>query len=188
MAKSKFFKVNRLSRDVRTLFVLPGVLLLSFLAGCGNPEIEVSLTRKDLQQKIAPGFPIEKKVLIADVKLHSPEIYLTADKVGLKLSVDAILLKFPLSGKVDVQGVLTYNPSSGQFFVTDVAVVAVEVGNSAVNNSDKLKQIIAPLIVAHLQNTPVYTLPDDTLKQQLVGKLLKKVVVRDGVLIATFGK
>jgi hypothetical protein len=164
------------------------MVLVTGVSGCGNPEVEVTLTKEDLQQKIAPRFPIEKKLLVAEVTLHSPEIYLTVDRVGMKISVDALLLKFPINGKVDIQGTLRYDAPTGQFFVSDVTVIAVELSNQSMGKTDKLKEIIAPLIIDHLRDTPVYTLPDDTLRQQLVGKLLKKVAVRDGVLVATFGK
>ncbi len=185
--------IERSRRQHSTHFFGPGVLVI-FLAmgvavsGCGHPEIEVTLTRDDLQQKIEPKFPIEKKLLVAEVTLHSPRIYLTADKVGMKLSVDAVLLKFPIHGKVDIQGTLRYESTTGQFFVSDVTVIGVEVSNQSLGTTDKLKEMIAPLIIDHLRDTPVYTLPDDTIRQQLVGRLLKKVAIRDGVLVATFGK
>lgn len=185
--------MERIRRRPSTHLFGPGVLVIFLamgagIAGCGNPEIEVTLTTDDLQQKIAPKFPMEKKLLVAEVTLHSPRIYLTADKVGMKLSVDAVLLKFPIHGKVDIQGTLRYESTTGQFFVSDVTVIAVEVSNQSLGTTDKLKEIIAPLIIDHLRETPVYTLPDDTIRQQLVGKLLKKVAVRDGLLVATFGK
>ena len=156
--------------------------------GCSHPEIEVAISQQALQEKMAPKFPLERKVLIADVTLHDPNVYLTGDKVGMKVGVDAIFLKYPLKGTVDVQGGLRYVPETGQFFVTNIKLVDIEVSNSNMVNSDKLKQILEPLIADALQNTPVYTLPDETAKQQLVGTFLKKVAVRNGSLIATFGK
>ncbi|MBN2717336.1 MAG: DUF1439 domain-containing protein, partial [Deltaproteobacteria bacterium] len=156
--------------------------------GCSNPEIDVTMSQAEIQQKVAPKFPLQKKVLIADVTLHSPKVYFTDDRVGMKVSIDAIFLKYPLKGAADVQGKLRYVAQSGEFFVDEVDIVSLDAGNASLVNTDQLKKVIGPIVSNALQTTPVYTLPDDTLRAQLVGKLLKRVTVQGGSLIATFGK
>ena len=158
------------------------------LWGCGDQEVDVTIPQSDLQQKVAPKFPLHKKMLVVEVTLHSPNVYLRGDKVGMKLNVDAMFLKYPLKGTVDIQGGLSYVPETGQFFVTDVTIIGIEVTNTKQVDADKLKSVITPLLAETLKDTPVYTLTDKTLKEQLAGRFLKRVTIQNSALIATFGK
>ncbi|MBN2342437.1 MAG: DUF1439 domain-containing protein [Deltaproteobacteria bacterium] len=156
-------------------------------ASCSSPEVDVVISQQELQQKVAARFPLEKNVMIANVSLHSPEVYLPAGQVGMKLKFTAQLLKFSLSGSLDGRGTVRYDADSAQFFISDFELVSIDVAEKSFSNLDQLKSIILPMITSYLNETPVYTVTDTTVKGKITGKLLKRVEVKDNALVVTLG-
>ncbi|MBN2528835.1 MAG: DUF1439 domain-containing protein [Deltaproteobacteria bacterium] len=180
---------NLLWRDPVFKVFVPSILLLCIWIGaCGAPEVDVTISQKSLQEKVVKKFPKEKKILIAKVMLHSPEVYLVDDKIGIRLKMKATFLKYPLEGEVDLQSGIRYDSDKGQFFATDVEIVDLQVSNKSFGDTDRLKAIITPILSEALQEKPVHTLPNETMRQKLVGKFLKKIRVQGGEMIVTFAK
>lgn len=163
------------------------LFILVFTSACSKPEIDIEISQKSIQKKIAKKFPLTKSVMVAEFSLHSPQAYVATEKVGLKLKFDAKLLRYKINGTLDVKGALRFDAESGEFFVHQIEVVQVEVADKSFTNIDQLKSMVLPTLNSHLKETPVYTLPQKSVTQQLKGRLLKKVSVRDHSLIATFG-
>lgn len=167
---------------------LVGLFLIFIVCGCSNPEISITISQEEIQQRIAPRFPFEKNLMIAQFTLHTPQAYLLDSKVGLKLKFNAKLLRHQLDGDLNVKGTVRYNNDTGQFFVEQLEVVGLEVSDKSFSNNEQLQSIILPVLKSHLKDKPVYTLPDETIKQQLTGKLLKSVVVKDSSFVVTFAR
>lgn len=168
------------------------LLLLSLLLfGVQNAHAwTVELTEDELQAKINPILPIEKKKLLFTVRVSSIDVELKegSDRVGL---ISDMEIKTPhLStgkGRAYVDGKLAYNPVDGSFYFNDPQVKDVKFENIPAKYHKLVGRIFQRAIARRLAKTPVYKLKENKLKHQLAKTLLKSVKVVDQKLVLELG-
>ena len=159
------------------------------LAGCNSGEMVATMTRDEIQARIAPRFPISKNWLILNVALSEPEIFLSegANQIGIntKVELNIPLLK-PISGYLGIAAVPRYDAESKSFYLDQATVERLDLPGLMPELQDKARNAIESIARQELAKRPIYELKGRNLKEITAAYTLREVQVRNGKLQATF--
>lgn len=175
------------SSKIRLLLLL--ALLASIVLGCNSREVVVSLSRDEIQKRVAPLFPITKNWLILSIALSDPDIFLSegAHQVGLNTRVELnIPLLQPISGYLAVAAVPRYDTESKSFYLDQATVERLDLPGLRPELQDKARSAIESIARQELARHPVYQLTGRNLKEISAAYTLREVQVQSGKLRATF--
>jgi len=168
--------------------ILALVMLLTIL-GCDSREVVVSLSRDEIQARVAPRFPLTKNWLILNVALSEPEIFLSegANQIGINMRVELnIPLLKPISGYLGVAAMPRYDAESKSFYLDQATVERLDLPDLAPELQAKARSAIESIARQELAKRPVYELKGGNLQKITAAFTLQEVQVRDGKLRATF--
>ena len=168
------------------------ILILAFLTtivGCKSDDMVVTLTRDEIQARVAPRFPITKNWLILNVALSEPEIFLSegANQIGINTLVELnIPFLKPISGYLAVAATPRYDAESKSFYLDQATVERLDLPELTPELQAKAREAIESIARQELAKRPIYELKGRNLKEITAAYTLQEVQVHGGKLRATF--
>ncbi|HIJ90807.1 MAG: DUF1439 domain-containing protein [Desulfobulbaceae bacterium] len=164
-------------------------MLVAIIVGCDSREVVVTLTRDEIQTRIAPSFPISKNWLVVNVILSQPEIFLPegTNQIGINMLVEVnIPFMKPITGHLGATAVPRYDAESKSFFLDQAAVERLNMPGLIPEIQAKARTAIESIAQQELTKHPIYELKGRNLKEITAAFTLREVQVRDGKLRAIF--
>jgi hypothetical protein len=159
------------------------------MIACNAREVVVSLSRDEIQARVAPLFPLTKNWLILKVALSEPEIFLSegANQIGINTLVELnIPFMKPISGHLGVSAVPRYDAASKSLYLEQATVERLELPGLMPELQDKARDAIENLARQELAKRPIYELKGRNLKEITAAYTLREVRVHNGKLQAIF--
>jgi len=172
-------------------------LTLVALMGChAHDSITVHITREQIQQQLAPRFPIEKRELFLKAVFRDPQVLLTPDSNRIGMAATTLLQVAPeetITGRIALDGELRYEPESGQLFLKNIRLVDAHIDAISPQMEPAIKRLgglptvqlvfkeMCKLVPAKISDVKVGQLPADW-KGKAAQSVIRSVVVKgDGV-------
>lgn len=171
------------------ILVLAILITLVGCIGCDSREVVVTLTRDEIQARVAPRFPITKNWLVVNVVLREPEIFLPegTNQIGINMLVEVnIPLLKPISGNLGATTVPRYDAESKSFYLDQATVEHLDLPELMPELKAKARAAIESIARQELAKRPIYELKGRNLQKITAAFALREVQVRNGKLQATF--
>ncbi len=144
------------------LLIIPILtMLLSACLGVSDGKLTLDLSAAQLQERIAPKFPLEKCPLpFACIKLQNPKVHLLDHSERLQLGLDtgvAIAQQTATTGTAVVSAKLRFNAANGDIYLDDPRVESFALEGVPPALAALLTEHGGKFLAASLQNTPIYT-------------------------------
>jgi len=152
---------------------------------CGTSK-EITVQRLDIQNALAPSFPVEKDAVVAKAQLKSPEVYFQNGGLGVKLHYAGRYMKRVAEGQIEFRGPLVYKPDQGAFFMEKVEVVEFKVNRENHANKSALQAILEHFVTEFAAETPMYRLDQKEFATNLSKLLVKSLRTWRNGMIVTF--
>lgn len=168
------------------IFVLA---ILIIIVGCNSGETVVTLTRDEIQARVAPRFPITKNWLVVNVVLREPEIFLPegTNQIGINMQVEVnISLLKPISGYLAATVVPRYDAESKSLYLEQATITRLDLPGLMPELQAKARLAIESIARQELTKSPIYELKGRNIKEFTAAFTMREVQVRDGKLRATF--
>jgi len=165
------------------------IAIFIMIVGCDSREVVVSLTRDEIQARVAPRFPITKNWLVVNVVLSEPEVFLPegANQIGINMQVEvSIPLLKPMSGHLVATAVPRYDTEARSFYLDQATVTRLDLPGLMPDLEAKARSAIEAIARQELSKRPIYELKGRNLKEITAAYALREVQVRDGKLRAIF--
>ena len=169
--------------------LLLALLVLVALVGCNANETVVTLTRDEIQARVAPRFPITKNWLVLSAVLSEPEIFLSegANQIGINTRVELnIPFLKPISGYLGVAATPRYDAESKSLYLDQATVERLDLPELTPELQAKAREAIESIARQELAKRPIYELKGRNLKEITAAYTLQEVQVQGGKLRATF--
>lgn len=170
--------------------VVSGLLLLVVTQAALAFSHTIEIPEAELQQKVSAMMPLERKMYFITVTLTEPEVKLLGqtNRIGIASRIEASIPGgIKGSGRVALNGTLSYQSKSGEFYYTDPVITDLQVDGLPKKYLPQVRSITQVLLENALAVHPVYTLSDTNLKQALAKAVLKSITVTDGKLVVVLG-
>ncbi len=176
-AASSFFTSVLLLAGCATNFILPG---------------EVKFSHRELSERLAKRFPVEKSVAgLLDVKLSRPRVDAleeTGKPIRLGVSFDAdvklVLTNKNMSGMVVMSGIPRYNPATREIFLSDAKVNVLRADNMPDAISAAMGQAASGIAKDYLEGRALYSFKEEDLKRYGMTLHPQRVEVRrEGIVL-----
>jgi hypothetical protein len=138
---------------VAALVVLVAALVLG--AGCTTTR---AYTRDQLQARVAPRFPVEKRRSLFVVRMSNPQLAFAGERLSLALDLDATAAVWTTHGHAVVEGGVEYRAEDGAIFLRDPTVRTLDFDRVPPEWREPLRVAAEQLLVAQLAERPLYTL------------------------------
>lgn len=151
---------------------------------------DLTLTAAQLQAKIDPKFPIEKRYLVLVVlRLTDPVVKLKegSDRIGIAVKAMVSFEKSSCQGTAELSGGIHYDPATGQFSIVDARVERLDVDQLPPKYHAAALTVAGLAAKEYLDRYPVYTLQATDTKTSAAKLLLKSVRVENGSLVIRLG-
>jgi hypothetical protein len=155
-----------------------------------KPDLTLSFTREDLQQRVAAKFPFDQKLLFITVTYSNPSLTLNdgSDRIGIGLDAVAKLDGDRLvQGSIAGDWMIRYEPAHGEFYFDDPQIERFDIKGLSPSTQEMVARVAKPLIQEYLRRVPVYRLKPGDLRQDLARSVLKSVTVKRGKLYVVVG-
>ena len=163
--------------------------LLITMVGCNSGDMVVTLTRDEIQARVAPRFPITKNWLVVNIVLRDPEIFLPegTNQIGINMLVEVnVPLLKTISGHLRATAAPRYDAESRSFYLDQATVERLDLPGLMPELQDKARSAAESMARQELGKHPIYELKGRNLKEITAAYSLKEVQVRDGKLRAIF--
>ena len=146
-------------RQITQGFLL--LFLASMLAACGfsDGKFTLDFSAKQIQDAIAPKFPVENcRLPLACIKLQNPIVSLqdNSDRITLTLDTTVSILQQPVTGTAVVSAKPRYQPSTGEIFLDDSQIQDLKFPGVSPNVTNFVTQYGSALAKQSLERTPIY--------------------------------
>ena len=181
------------------LLIVTRKLMLRFLLSCtlllsSHSALAFSYTMEipenEIQQKVAAMMPIQKTKFLMTVVLSDPKVSLIQESNEVAVS-SPIDITAPAgingSGFVKIQGSVSYDAKSGEFFLRNPTIIEFEVKGLPAKYQSQIKLVVQSALESALATRPIYKLKDDNLKQKFTKAILKSVTVKGRKLLIELG-
>lgn len=180
--------VRRLT--VVIVLIVAAIVAAYLLIRLRQPDLTLTFTREDLQQRVAAKFPFDQKLLFITVTYNNPQVLLNdgSDRVGISLDANAKLAGDQLvKGHVAGDWQVRYEPAEGSFFFDDPKIDRFDIDGLPPSTQEQVARVAKPLIEEYLRRVPVYRLKPGDLRQDIARSVLKSVAVKQGKLFVVIG-
>jgi len=175
---------------VAVLVVTPILVVFTCLA----VGIKVQITEDDINRELAKGLPYSESYLdIVTITYEDAAAKLTkgSDRATLMMAarVEAQVLEEidVLRGSVVVTAGIRYEQNTGEFFMTDLEVVDVDI-EGVPPGYKAIVTLVADVAVGTMMDLyPVYVLNPDDFETSIASLFLRDVRFEDGYLVVTLG-
>jgi len=163
------------------------LLIVALVLGAGCTTTR-AYTRDQLQARVAPRFPVEKRQSLFVVRMSNPQVAFAGDRLSLAVDVDATAGAWTMHGHAVVEGGVEYRPADGAVLLRDATVRVLDFDRVPPEWREPLREIAEQLLVAQLAERPLYTL-DATHggDEARARKHLRRVWIADDRLMLLFG-
>ncbi|MDG9666588.1 DUF1439 domain-containing protein [Hahella sp. CR1] len=149
----------------------------------------LALTELDLQRYLTAHFPIETRKYLLGVRLHDPWVRL--DDARNRIAVGArVELQLPggfiSTGVVEMEGVLSYSPQEGAFYLFDPQITDLQLHPIPGRYLKPARAAVRIALSRYVAGAPVFQFRMDSLRHRLARALVKNVEVRRGKLRVRF--
>jgi len=146
----------------------------------------IVLSREEIQRAVEKKFPIEKRELILSATFSNPTVRLDegSDRIGLASSVDARLIGAKaLSGRLELDGRVDYDPPTGELYLTDPQVRTMEIAGLGERETGLAKSLASLALAASLDRVLLYRLKENKPKEAEAKRRVKSVKVTHGRVV-----
>ncbi len=166
-------------------FLIPFLaLLLTACLGVNDGKLTLDFSASQLQERIAPKFPVEKCPLpFTCIKLQNPKASLLAASDRLQLGFDTTVsvAQQPVQGSSVVSAKLRFNAAKGEIYLDEPRVESFALDGVPPAITALASEHGGRLLAASLQNTPVYIFQNAQM-DRLAKMAITDVKVVDGKL------
>jgi Protein of unknown function (DUF1439) len=166
-------------------FIIP--LLIPLLCAClgvNDGKLTLDFSASQLQERIAPKFPVEKCPLpFTCIKLQNPKARLVAASDRLQLGFDTTVsvAQQPVQGASVVSAKLRFDAAKGEIYLDEPRVESFTLDGVPPAIAALASEHGGRLLAASLQHTPVYTFQNAQM-ERLAKMAITDVKVVDGKL------
>jgi hypothetical protein len=172
-----------------TLARVTALALIALLAfACESREVIVTMTRDELQSRLASRFPIEKSAIVIDLLVKEPKLRLEdgSNRIGVEMVAEVSVLSKPsATGLIVASGVPRYDSDKKAFFLDQLKIESLELTGIKPEHEAKARALAEGLAHHALTRYPIYELKPRNLKEVGASFVLRSVLIRDGKLQAT---
>lgn len=181
--------------SLKKSFLLTGILFLltgGLYSYAASHRFEVQLEQAQIQQILAPHFPIHKEWLfgMAKMKIDLADITVPADSERLNASfggeINARGKSYP--GSATISFGLEYDSQNAKLLLTHPQVENISFAGLPESVSPSVINSLLPLVQERISQVALYQIQADASMQQLLlHKTLKNLQIHDGKVILAFG-
>lgn len=150
----------------------------------------MDLTAKNLDERLAPRFPVKKcQGSVICLTLSEPQVVLAEGSNRLGLSAVAVVEVggTPLAGRISLSGLPQFEAATTALMLKDVRIDSLGVAGVPSFLTGSLQNLAQPFVKQELERSPLYSFAGDSRQDQMARKLLKEVSVVGGKLRLRFG-
>lgn len=165
------------------------IVLLSF-AHLFAFEYDIELSQQQLQEKIEKKFPYEKKKLLTKTTLSNPKVMLKDGSEKVYMNSD-VTFNAPgdisLKAYVEFNGKVIYDNEKKEFYLQNLEIEQLNFDKIPAKFHNTIKSTLEAILPIILNQYPIYTLKENTLKKTATALLLKNIKVENNLMIITLG-
>ena len=172
---------------------LKGIVFLvafSFSQWVSALTYTIEVPKQIIEQQIAMHMPLEKKLLMATLRLSEPRLTLLEEtnEVSLFLNVDVIMLEgLKGSGRGELVGTIAYRAEEGAFYLVNPRIINLDIDHLPSFLFPKIARAAELLVARSLASYPVYRLNDKDTRHKMAKAALKNISVSRDTLLLTLG-
>lgn len=171
---------------------LMGLGCTSIPAVADAAQRELRFTAQQLNRQLAPSFPQRRCLFgMACVDLKNPKVELHRSDQRIFVDVDLALLMGTQQmgqGSARIAGHPHYDSTKGAFFLRQPSLQSLEVPGALGTEVQMARQLINAILAEDiLADQPIWVLDESDARQSLAKLTLRRIEVRDGVLVAIMG-
>lgn len=174
-------------KQTKSIFVYACIVLATWtLLNACSPVNQIDLSEADIQKRLTDKFPLKKcRLLLACVEVSKLNVKLPegSNRINFESPFTASLGQTKVSGRVAFNSTLRFDKESASFFLQDLAINNLEVGNASPEILNSIKTITTDVFRTVIENHPVYTIKKGTIESYLN---LSEVLVVNGKLRVIF--
>lgn len=158
---------------------------LTLLNACSSVN-HIELSEADINKRLADKFPFKKcRLLLACVEVSQLNVKLPegSNRINFESPFTASLGQNKASGRVAFSSTLRFDKESSSFFLQDLAINNLEVGNVSPEILNSIKTTTTDAFRTAIENYPIYTIKKGTIESYLS---LNEVLVVNGKLRVIF--
>jgi Protein of unknown function (DUF1439) len=179
--------MKNITHQIKSIFVYVCIVLaMSALLNACSFVNQIDLSEADIQKRLADKFPLKKcRLLLACVEVSQLNVKLPegSSRINFESPFTASLGLNKASGRVAFSSTLRYDKESASFFLQDLAINNLEVGNVSPEILNSIKTTTADAFRTMIENYPIYTIKKGTIESYLS---LSEVLVVNGKLRVIF--
>lgn len=160
------------------------VAVLALAAVCvRKPEVVLTMSRDDVQQRVSSKFPIEQKAFLLRAVYSDPVVRLepTSKRIGLSLTATVSFLEGRVArGRIEGDMSVRYDPDQAALFFDDARFSRLHIEGVSESVLQQVLPLANTLLHERLDRIPVYRLNANDLRHDVARGLLKEVDVQDG--------
>jgi hypothetical protein len=130
-------------------------LVLFMLPAC---TVTRTVTRDQLQARVAERFPVEKRRAVLVARLSNPMIAFVGERLSVALDIEATAAVWTTLGHAVVEGSVEYRPDDGGIYVRDPVVRALEFDKLPVEWRERVRAGCEQLLALYFVEHPLYAL------------------------------
>lgn len=159
------------------------------LTGCGKVTYTVKISSAQVNEQLQKGLPYTQRyAAVIDLTVVNIVVRLPEGSDRAEATTDCRVDALDTANVFEATFVLTagirYEPSTGEFFLTDPAVVSVDIGSLPARYEESVRLAADVAARTLLGSYAIYTLNPEDFKTNLAKLLLKEVSIEDGYVVA----
>lgn len=146
----------------------------------------IKIQENEIQAKVTSMMPIQRSKYFLTVILSDSKVNLIKESNQIALASPVVIMGpagLKVAGFVKIQGILSYEANSGEFFLENPTIVDFQVSALPSKYQNQVKSIIQLAAAGALRKNPIYKLNDENLKHRLAKSILNSVTVKDQILL-----
>ncbi len=166
-----------------------GCLLLLNATVVSAFNYSVLVSESTIQERLSTIRPLEKHTRFYRVSMSDLQVDLIKGSERVHFSAKILVSLFGAiqsQGRVKVSGAIEYNSESGQFFLIEPKVEAIDIADLPSSRIEKIRSVLQKVVSKALTKVKVYQLRDQSVRHKMLRSVLQSVAVsQDAQLLIT---
>lgn len=166
-----------------------GCLLLLNASVVSAFNYSVSVSESTIQEHLSTVKPLEKHTRFYRVSMSDLQVNLIKGSERVHFSAKILVSLFGAiqsQGIVKVSGAIEYSSETGQFFLIQPQVEAIDITDLPSSSIEKIRSVLQQVVSKALTKVKVYQLQDQSVRQKMLKSVLQSVAVsKDAQLLIT---
>ena len=175
----------------KVLLVVLVVIIAAAYLIAAKSQVEIRITKEQIQTRLEKQFPYEKKHLILfKTVLAEPRVLLEKgnDFIGFGCSISVFLTGVEtLKSKFYAETDIHYNPEERAVYLTNLKLKKFELRGLPPETEKIVRKIVSKAALETLTSAPVYRLGNKSTQEKIAGAIFKDIEIRDGEVVLAFG-